>query len=285
MDTFAYDPFDEPEPPGIFDCDEALHCALALAANCHYAVFPVGSSKLPTRPSKEGGKGFHDASQNPDEIQWLWERWPGPLVGIATGAVSNLAVLDIDAPRHPEARAWWRQYHPHLTSRTYRTRSGGLHLYFRPEGELRCSEGKGELHGVDVRANGGYAIHWASAGYECLALDGDFHGRISPWPAWLTKMIWPPPEPVPVRPRSTIVFTGSHDAAGVAGLLRTVRSAAEGQRNGKLNWAAFRMRDLIDRGAISDTLARQELVAAALDAGLPSAEAIRTITSALGAAA
>jgi Bifunctional DNA primase/polymerase, N-terminal len=272
----------DPLPPPVYDADEACRSAIALAINCGFAVFPCSQNKTPTRSKAEGGGGFRDASVDPDTIESMWACWPGPLIGIATGAVSRLAVLDVDV-KHPEAKAWWRQYHQYLPrTRTFRTRSGGLHLYMRPSGSIRCSEGKRHRQGIDTRGEGGYVVAWFAAGFECMALDGDFHAPIAPWPAWLTKMVWPPP--APVQPRSAITFSGPHDAAGIAGLLRAVREAPEGRRNGLLNWAGYRMRDLIARGSISSTMARQELLAAAVDAGLPSVEAIRTIGSALGAA-
>jgi hypothetical protein len=64
----------------------------------------------------------------------------------------------------------------------------------------------------------------------------------------------------------------------VAALLRTVATAHNGQRNSVLYWAAMRMAeyDMDHAGAA------QQLLDAALLTGLPSAEAGRTIASALG---
>ena len=279
----GFDPLGHEPAPGVFDSDEAMRAALALAKNCGYAVFPCSTNKTPTRPATDGGTGYKDASTDPETIEFLWRHWPGPLIGIATGGLSNIAVLDIDAPRHVEARVWWRKYCHHLPrTRAYRTRSGGLHLYMRHAQGVKCSQGQGEYRGVDVRGDGGYAISWYAAGYECLS-EGDFHAPIEQWPAWLSKMFWPRPEPVPVRSRDSMVRPGGAGAAGVNGLIRTVREAPEGQRNGKLNWAGFKMREQIARGSISESMARRELVAAAMAAGLSAREAIATISSAMGA--
>ena len=86
-------------------------CRLAqnLAIACHYAVFPCSANKKPTRPSEDNVlHGFHDATMDPDEIAWLWRNWPGELIGVATGAVSQLWVIDIDV-KHREGCDWWRE--------------------------------------------------------------------------------------------------------------------------------------------------------------------------------
>jgi hypothetical protein len=71
--------------------------------------------------------------------------------------------------------------------------------------------------------------------------------------------------------------------ASLAGLARVVRDAPVGQRNDKLNWAAFRAGEHVLAGAVAPGDAEGELLAAALDAGLGEAEALRTIRSGLDA--
>jgi hypothetical protein len=60
------------------------------------------------------------------------------LIGIPTGETSGLDVLDIDA-RNGGA-AWLGEHRRELPqTRVHRTRSGGLHFFFRHEAWLRCS--------------------------------------------------------------------------------------------------------------------------------------------------
>ena len=70
----------------------------------------------------------------------------------------------------------------------------------------------------------------------------------------------------------------------LAGLARVVRDAPIGQRNERLNWAAYRAGEHAANGALDDAEAENELLAAAIAAGLSEREAIRTITSGLTAA-
>jgi hypothetical protein len=78
-------------------------------------------------------------------------------------------VLDIDSGRHPEADAWWKaatsgEIRPSiLPTRVYRTRSGGLHAYYRHTSGVVNTASK-LARGVDTRGGGGYAIYWFAAG-------------------------------------------------------------------------------------------------------------------------
>src|SRR5690348_8219772 len=74
----------------LLTADEAAQLAANLACNRGYAVFPCRADKTPATP-----RGFKDAVRQPDAIFGLWRSCPGPLIGIATGEVSGVSVLDI----------------------------------------------------------------------------------------------------------------------------------------------------------------------------------------------
>ncbi len=246
----------------VFDAAEACRLALNLARNARYAVFPCRQDKTPATPH-----GFHDASTDPDYITDLWHRWPGPLIGIATGARSGLSVLDLDV-KHQSACAWWHANERRIPlTRAYRTRSGGAHLFFQHRPGVRNSGGK-IAPGIDTRGNRGYVIFWFAAGFECIE-----HRPPAPWPTWLYDAIWPPPRPQP-KPRPLQV------TQNIAGLVRTLAEAREGTRNTVLYWAANRLRE---RG-INEAEALHVLGAAAADCGLAALEAQRTVRSAWRAA-
>jgi hypothetical protein len=67
------------------------------------------------------------------------------------------------------------------------------------------------------------------------------------------------------------------------GLLNTVRSGKEGDRNGPLYWASRRAAEMIAAGQVDRATAEESLVAAALEAGLRGGEreARRTFASAM----
>jgi hypothetical protein len=52
-------------------------------------IFPCRSDKRPTCPH-----GFKDAVADPKAVERLWSLYPGPLIGVATGAISGIDVID-----------------------------------------------------------------------------------------------------------------------------------------------------------------------------------------------
>lgn len=238
--------------------------AALLEAAAGRAVFPCLASKAPACEH-----GFKDAATDPDGVRALWHRWPAPLVGIATGAVSDLAVLDIDAQKG--GADWWADRREHLPqTRTVRTRSGGLHLWFRHTPGLRCSVGK-IAPGVDVRADGGYIVAWEHAGFPVLR-----EAPPMPWPGWLHP-VEPRPAPRPPEPPRV------PDDVQTEALARFVRAAPEGERNKRLFWASCRMAGMVASTLLAESEAERQLIRAATEAGLTEAEATRTARSGLAA--
>jgi hypothetical protein len=157
--------------------------ALDLAAQ-GLPVFPVYNSKVPATPH-----GLRDATTAPEGVRDLFSRYHAPLIGVATGEVSGINVLDLD-PRHG-SDAWLQANETRLpTTRTHRTRSGGLHLLFKHAEGLRNSVGK-IAPGCDVRADGGCAILWPADGLPITRT-----APISERPEWLLREL----QTSPARP-------------------------------------------------------------------------------------
>jgi hypothetical protein len=257
----------------------ALVAAQTLAGQ-GYACFPCRPNKCPACPH-----GFKEAVLDRDQLEELWRRFPGELVGVATGVVSGIAVVDIDA-KHPAAHQWWIEHRDRLLpARVHRTRSGGLHLLYRHREGLRNSAGL-IARGVDVRGDGGYVIWWPAAGAPVLA-----DGGIRPWPQWLDALLAPAlVTPLPISRRAIAARRDDlrptlHRALGI---IRTVALAGEGERNSVLFWATCRARDMVVAGELDHGAGVQVLEAlreAAAQAGLAQREIDRTITSAMRSAA
>jgi hypothetical protein len=245
--------------------------AVNLGRNCGYATFPCREDKRPACPH-----GFKQAASDQAAILELWRRHPGPLIGVATGAVSGFDALDVDL-KHDAALAWWGGHEARIpATRTYRTRSGGLHLYFRHADGLGCSAGK-VAPGIDVRADGGYVIFWfAAESGECLE-----HEPPTTWPVWLLADLQQPrPAPAPAQ-AARGAPGGAPDDRAIDGALRLISTAAGGERNAVLHWAACRMGEHVRAGRITGSSAEALLVAAAIGAGLPEKEARATARSGL----
>jgi hypothetical protein len=190
----------------------------------------------------------------------------GTLVGIRTGEASGLAVLDVDA-KHAAATQWYAENRNRLLpTRAHRTPGGGIHLIFAHVDGLRCSQSR-IARGVDVKAEGGYAIWYPAVGLPVLC-----EGPLAPWPAWLLAQLKPKAPPPP--PRRVIP-----DDRRLRQILRRVATAHEGERNDITYWGACRLAEMVGTGLLAEGEATALIVGAAMAAGLPREEAIATARS------
>lgn len=231
--------------------------ALALAEQ-GVPVFPCHKDKSPACRH-----GFYDANTDPLRLRKMWN---GPhLVGIRTGSASGIAVLDIDVQHGGDV--WLAEHLDRLETRVHETRSGGFHLLFKHRPGLNCSTAV-IAPGVDVKAERGSCMWWAAHGYPVL--DDRPLADLAPWPDWIVI----PERAVPERPPGGVI----PDDYQIERLCRFVMESSEGERNGRLYWAACRMAELTGR-FLSAAVAEHHLARAAVAAGLNPQEAERTIRS------
>ncbi len=137
---------------------EHLEAALDLARR-GYAVFPLGvRSKVPMIAEKDGGHGYKDATRDEPQIREWWTRWPRANIGIATGALSGIFVVDVDPRDNGDKtlKALVERYGELPPTVAVGTGGGGWHLYFRHEPGLKYVTSLGP--GVDVKSDGGSVV-------------------------------------------------------------------------------------------------------------------------------
>jgi hypothetical protein len=239
--------------------------ALALAAR-GIPVCPLDAkTKRPASPH-----GVKDASCDPARLREWFSR-PALVPAIACGEPSGISVLDID--RQHGGGEWWQTNRKLLPATfAYRTKSGGIHLWFRHRQELRTVPLGVIGAGAEIRSNGGCAIYWPATGLPVLCA-----AEAAPWPQWLL----PPPRPAP-EPRCEFADGRPPERveAVLAGLVRVAALARAGERNQRLHWAACRAAEMAMRGEIGRSTAEAVLIEAAACAGLPCPEAKATLASA-----
>lgn len=134
--------------------------------------------KIPAEPWAE----YQSRRMSLEEIEA--RPWPG--VGIVTGAISEIVVLDADSPEAVEELK--RRGHP-ATSMVKTAR--GMHAYFRhPGGELPTRIGLGS--GLDLKGDGGYVVappskHPSGSVYEWIISPEDVD--LAELPAWAIDAI------------------------------------------------------------------------------------------------
>lgn len=180
---------------------------------------------------------------------------------------------------------------------TVATPSGGLHLYFRQPDDgpvIGCATGDGPAGPhlgplVDVRGVGGYVI----AAGSFSAAQGSPYGRVSapglgpqPLPGWLLESLRrPAPErpraAAPVRSLPTSTRAERYAAGALKGAAEDVAGAPEGRRNDALFLAARHLGELAATApaVLVESVVRDQLVAAAVAAGLDERRATATVRS------
>jgi hypothetical protein len=180
---------------------ELLSAALGYAAR-GWPVFPLhtpveGGCSCGKSGCKDIGKhprtynGLLAATTNVRAIEEWWTRWPDANVGVRTGAISGLLVLDID-PRQGGDDALHELEQEHGTlpvTASVKTPGGGQHYHFtHPGGEVRGSAGE-VGPGIDIRADGGYVLVPPSVGASGCAYEQDEEAQLASAPAWLLRLI------------------------------------------------------------------------------------------------
>ena len=172
-----------------------LHTISGGSCSCHNS----NCNKPGKHPRTEHGQ--KDASTDLETIQGWWKRWPDANVGIVTGALSRLVVLDVD-PRHGgdvSLRDLEAQSGNLPSTVTSRTGGGGDHILFvHPGGQVKNRVSF--LAGLDVRGDGGYivappSLHASGQRYEWAVAPDSL--PLSQIPEWLLELMRDPPPKSP----------------------------------------------------------------------------------------
>lgn len=251
-----------------------LDAALAYAER-GYPVFPCSpNSKVPFARTN----GSKDATTDEATIRRWWESAPTANVAIATGSVSGLYVVDVDAPSS--------EVMPLLpTTWTARTRGGGWHYVYACSEPLPNTNKKAAnaVHvDADTRGEGGYVLVFPSV------VDGLPYSWVNdidpaPLPAWIADKVRPKPETRMATRQMFSMVSTSWAGKALEEECDKVAGMGEGGRNEALNRSAFKIGQIVAGGHLSANQAAQALDSAAAVSGLPERERQATITRSLKA--
>jgi hypothetical protein len=146
--------------------------AAAVFGRLDGAPLPVAAGELaragvPVFPCVPGGKrpiperGFHEASVDLDRVEGWWRSRPTANIGIPTGAVSGLVVIDVDVHGVNGYAAYARAARVGLIPEplaVVRTPTGGQHAYFPADPNQAQRSWQAGKVGIDCRGDGGYII-------------------------------------------------------------------------------------------------------------------------------
>ncbi|MFC9844333.1 bifunctional DNA primase/polymerase [Streptomyces sp. NPDC060223] len=280
-----------------------LYAALD-AAEQGCAVFPLRpGDKRPALHGAEYCPGIGDcagghrkweerATIDPDRIRRAWASLPFN-VGIATGP-SGLVVVDLDMPKRkskgsadtPSGVTTFtalceRAGQAIPTTRTVRTASGGVHLYFTAPPGVQLGNSAGRLgKRIDTRAWGGYVVAPGSitrAGTYAVVDDT----APVPLPDWLHVLLTPRQAARALTAVPSSARASSYATAGFNAETASVRAAPEGERNATLLRAARALGRFIAWGDLPRSVVEDALQSAGEYIGLPPSQCRSTIRSGL----
>ena len=245
-----------------------------------WPVFPLRvRGKAPLTPN-----GHLNATTDLDQVAAWWREHPEANIGFVPGRAGVL-VLDVDGPEGAdEATLLGLLAEPTMVVMTGR----GRHLYFRhPGGTI----GNRKLApGIDVRADNGYVVLPPS-----VHLNGNVYravGRmdeIRDLPGAVVKALQASePAPKPKVPEGPPVDAGTprrraYVVAAIQAECMELANTGEGNRNNRLNEAAFSLARFVATGEADPAKLADLLTIAARHAGLPDHEIQKTIRSAFTA--
>jgi KaiC/GvpD/RAD55 family RecA-like ATPase len=129
--------------------------ALWYATQRGWAVFPLKpGEKVPLTKN-----GFLDASTSAEQIAAWWTDKPNANIGIATGEVSGIVVVDVDGP---QGEAAMTAFGPMPATPVSLTGKGRHLIFLRPAAGFKNSAGKLGPK-IDTRGDGGYIVAPPSA--------------------------------------------------------------------------------------------------------------------------
>ncbi|AEG33442.1 Bifunctional DNA primase/polymerase [Thermus thermophilus SG0.5JP17-16] len=242
-------------------------------ARLGYAVLPLLPGEKRPHP-RLVPHGLKEASRDPATLEAWWRSCPQAGAGILPAP--EVLVLDFD---DPEAWERLKEEHPTLLEAPRaRTPRGGVHVYLRlpPEAVGRLSASVRAIPGVDLRGLGRSYLVAPPTTLPTGAYVWEVPLRrpeeLPPVPAPLLARLLPPPPP----PREVWTPVEGVSPKRLQALLQAyaaqVAHTPEGQRHNTLIRYAVAAGGLLPHG-LDPREAEEALVAAAMSAGLPEAEA------------
>lgn len=237
--------------------------------------------------------GIKDATTNPDLIRRWWSQWPAANLGLHVSR-ANLVVIDID-PEHNGSIDDLPLHPDDLLTIISHTGGGGYHLLYRaPIGFEISNSNKRLPAGIDVRGVNGYIVappsrHTSGRCYRWRPGRAPWQTKLLSLPASLMPLLKVKADAsrTPVRPPPERIRQNGerhpYVERALESELATLAQAREGQRNDKLNNAAFALGQFVGAGLLTRPEVEAMLTSTAQALGLGETEIQKTIKSGLEA--
>lgn len=215
------------------DFQRSIHQAAKSYIAHGWRVFPLhtvdeaGRCSCGNHPCTDAGKhprvegGLKAASNDPAQIDlWFGPGSPPSNIGLITGEISDLTVLDIDIGTGKFGAESWAEAtkdHGEPDTLMARTGSGGMHVFFKYNSSLKTA-GNVLGKGVDSRNDGGYVVappsrHRSGGVYSWI----NWGQPLAPLPAHLSRR-----KETRGRPKKDNMYKGKYTIEQVRDMLAFV---------------------------------------------------------------
>ena len=176
-----------------------------------WSIIPVGHDKHPL----VNWKRYQERRPKRAQVREWFENDPDAGIGIITGAVSGLVVLDVDLKSggRKSLEHLQQQYGRLPKTVSAKTGGGGRHFYFSHPG-VSVRPSAGQLGpGLDIRGDGGYVVappsqHRNGRSYEWK--HSPETTVLAPIPEWLLRLIVDEPKSKTMKENSTTAIVEGH---------------------------------------------------------------------------
>ena len=254
-----------------------LTAALAYA-QYGFCVFPAPPDCKKSFKCAEHSNGCAwGMTRDAAEITADFTRWPDARIGIPTGAINGIVVVETDTVEGhgvdgAAALAELEACHGVLPETLQAiSPSGSIHRYFGHPGDgIKIRNSVSVLGvGIDVRGDGGMVIAPPSPGYAWLN-----SSPIAPLPTWLIELTRQKPPTISQRAVAAISrpieASNAYAAAAVQYELANIHRAEPGHRNAALNQAGFSLGQLVAIDLLNEAEVARLLFEAAAGWGNPN---------------
>lgn len=150
-----------------------------------WSVIPVTDK----RPAIGSWKAYQHRTPRSHELDLWFNRAQKPSgIGIVTGRISNLVVVDCDTAADSD---YWLSQYP-CSSAIVRTGGGGVHVYYQMPRDVEIRNRAGVLaRKIDIRAEGGYVVappshHSSGSEYQWIVSEPTLSNTLPLFnPAWI----------------------------------------------------------------------------------------------------
>lgn len=185
-----------------------LECALEYRNKYNFSLIPL---KRETKKPYISWKEYQERLSTEEEIKNWLGKWSNANIGIVTGKISGITVVDFD---NPEALEYAERQGLPLTPLVKTGK--GFHAYFRYEEGVGNFQKRDDLPDIDLRGDGGYvvappSIHKSGRQYTWVKGRTLYDIPLAPLPEWL--LVRKPEDKTPIKDLYRGVSAGERNNA------------------------------------------------------------------------